>query len=76
MQRYFRVRELTSTPQRKGRYPIARSTLWRWVARGEYPKPVQLSPGLAAWPVEVVEAWEAGLNSRAHNAMTAVASAR
>jgi predicted DNA-binding transcriptional regulator AlpA len=58
MQRFFRVRELASTPEHSGRYPISRATLWRWVKRGEFPSPVRLSRGVTAWPVDIIEAWE------------------
>lgn len=58
MQRFFRVRELASTPKHGGRYPISRATLWRWVKRGEFPSPVRLSGGVTAWPIEIIENWE------------------
>lgn len=41
------------------RYSVARSTPWRWVERGQFPKPVKLSPGCTRWRVSDVEAWEA-----------------
>lgn len=58
MQRFFRARELASTPEHGGRYPISRATLWRWVKRGQFPAPVRLSCGVTAWPVEAIESWE------------------
>lgn len=42
-----------------GRYPVAQSTIWRWVARGEFPRPVRLAGGTTAWPVAAIEQWEA-----------------
>lgn len=41
--------------------PVARSTLWDWVASGLFPEPVRLSPGAVAWRREDVLAW---VNSR------------
>ena len=37
--------------------PISSATLWRWVAKGDFPKPVKLSPRITAWPIEAVQAW-------------------
>ena len=37
--------------------PISRSTLWRWVNEGKFPKPIKLSEGVTVWRVEEVEAW-------------------
>lgn len=34
--------------------PIGRSTFWRWVQQGRWPKPVQLSAGVTAWRVKDV----------------------
>lgn len=53
--RYIRIRELASTPDRPGMLPVAAATIWRWVARGEFPQPVKLGPQTTAWPVEAVE---------------------
>lgn len=40
-----------------GVVPVARATLHRWVAAGDFPRPVRLGPGVAAWRVEDVRAW-------------------
>jgi predicted DNA-binding transcriptional regulator AlpA len=37
--------------------PISRSTLWRWVNEGKFPKPIKLSEGVTVWRVEEVDAW-------------------
>lgn len=39
------------------RTSLSRTTLWRMVRRGEFPKPVQVSPGRVAWPENAVNAW-------------------
>ncbi len=57
--RYIRPRDLASTKKKPGRWPVTTSTLWRWVAAGVLPQPVKLGPQVAAWPVEVIEAYEA-----------------
>ena len=41
------------------RYKVHRTTLWRWVERNQFPKPVKLSPGCTRWKLSDVEAWEA-----------------
>jgi prophage regulatory protein len=58
MPTYLRMRQLATTPGRQGRLPLAPSTLWRWTATGQFPKPVPLSPGVSAWPIDVIEQWE------------------
>ncbi|MEW6647828.1 MAG: AlpA family phage regulatory protein [Pseudomonadota bacterium] len=44
------------------RFSISRSTLWRWVAQGNFPAPFHLSPGCTRWRLSCVEAWEAERN--------------
>ena len=34
--------------------PISRHTLYRNIKDGTFPKPVRISKGIVAWPVEVV----------------------
>jgi prophage regulatory protein len=40
-----------------GILPISSATLWRWVANGQFPKPVKLSSRITAWRVEDVMKW-------------------
>ncbi|MBK7059173.1 MAG: AlpA family phage regulatory protein [Rubrivivax sp.] len=58
-QTFIRIRELASTAARRGRLPVVPATVWRWVKRGEFPKPVRLGPQTTAWRIEDVERWEA-----------------
>ena len=46
------------------RYDVSRCTIWRWVARGQLPPPVKLSPGCARWPHTVLVAFEQGKGGR------------
>ena len=39
------------------RLDIARSTLWKWVADGIFPKPLRLGPRAVRWRVADLEAW-------------------
>ncbi|UUZ55061.1 AlpA family phage regulatory protein [Massilia sp. H-1] len=60
MAKYFsRISDVASSPRRKGRYPVSRATLWRWVAAGTFPKPVKLSPGVTAWDNDDLDAYDA-----------------
>jgi predicted DNA-binding transcriptional regulator AlpA len=36
----------------QGPLPISRSSWWKGVAEGRYPRPVKLGPRISAWPVD------------------------
>ena len=57
--KFIRISELASTAARPGRLPVSGATIWRWVKGGHFPSPVSLGPGTTAWPVDVIEQWEA-----------------
>lgn len=40
-------------------FGIRRETIWAWVRRGDFPKPVKLSPQMTRWRWADVQAWEA-----------------
>ena len=40
------------------RYRVHRTTVWRWVRRGNFPSPDRLSENCSRWSGEKVEAWE------------------
>jgi prophage regulatory protein len=40
------------------RYGVSRVTIWRWVAKGDFPKPVSLSPGCSRWYGPDVNEWD------------------
>jgi prophage regulatory protein len=50
---YLRIKDVVK------RVPVARSTIWLWVADGKFPRPVKLSERVTAWPVASIERWEA-----------------
>ncbi|MBS1179811.1 MAG: hypothetical protein H6R06_4223 [Proteobacteria bacterium] len=58
-QRYLRPSDLGSTKDKPGRWPVTPNTLWRWVQEGILPPPIRLGPQVSAWPLEVIEAYEA-----------------
>lgn len=45
------------------RYGVPPSTLYDWIAKGHFPKPVRLGARAVGWSVEELEAWE---RSRQH----------
>lgn len=49
---YFNDRQIAD------RFGVHRATVWRWVQRGEFPKPVRLTAGITRWLVTDVEAFE------------------
>jgi len=48
-----------SDEQLAKRYGVSRSTIWRWLRKGDFPSPVKLGPGCTRWPLDDVQAWEA-----------------
>jgi predicted DNA-binding transcriptional regulator AlpA len=51
-QRFLRIKQLVV------RWSVHRSTIWRWVKKGELAKPRRLGPNVVAWPLSVIEAFE------------------
>lgn len=49
--RVLRLREVCS------QYGLGRSTVYRMMDRGEFPRPVQLGPNAVGWRVEDLEDW-------------------
>jgi prophage regulatory protein len=37
--------------------PVNSTTLWRWVRKGSFPKPINQDGGKLLWSKESVEAW-------------------
>lgn len=37
--------------------PVSAATLWRWVKRGLFPRPIKLSERVTAWRVEDIQHW-------------------
>lgn len=40
------------------RYGVNRSTIWRWVKHGHFPKPKKISCGSSRWSIIDLEQWE------------------
>jgi prophage regulatory protein len=47
-----------SDKQNAQKYGVHRTTIWRWVKNGDFPKPITLSPGCTRWSEKQIEEWE------------------
>jgi prophage regulatory protein len=47
-----------SDKQLAQKFGVHRTAIWRWVKRGNFPKPVKLSPGCTRWLGDAVRDWE------------------
>lgn len=63
--RYIRMGTLASRPNRPGLLPVCSKTLMRWVEAGQFPAPVQLSPGTKVWDRDQVETFLASKSAGA-----------
>ena len=52
-----RVTRLIRLREVQHRVGLGRSTIYRWMAEGKFPKPVQLGGYAVAWPENEVENW-------------------
>ena len=52
-------RVLTFTEIRHSTGKPSRTTIWRMCRRGEFPKPIRISPGRVGWLKSEVDAWKA-----------------
>ncbi len=41
--------------------PPSRTTIWRWIRAGKFPKPIPFTPSTYLWPEEALESWRAAL---------------
>jgi prophage regulatory protein len=48
---FLRERDITSL------ISVSSSTLYRWIARGEFPAPLALSAGVKVWSTKAVSDW-------------------
>lgn len=42
----------------QARYSLSRSTLYDWINKGKFPKPVKLGPRIVRWKRSDLENWE------------------
>lgn len=58
---------LLRRPEVEARTGLARSTLYDYVARGEFPQPVSIGPRMVAWRESDVSDWILALPSRSRS---------
>ena len=56
-QRFGRLSDVASTKGKRGLVPASPATIWRWVARGQFPKPFKLGKNITVWDLDQVEAF-------------------
>lgn len=56
---FIRMHDLASTKERKGRYPVSKATIYRWIAAGTFPSPVKLSAGTSVFDSDDLDAYDA-----------------
>jgi prophage regulatory protein len=57
---FLRLADLINRDSERNRpplIPVSAATLWRWVKRGLFPRPVKLSERVTAWRAEDVQQW-------------------
>lgn len=59
-----RVTRLIRLKEVQHRVGLGRSTIYRWMAEGKFPKPVQLGGFTVAWPEHEIVEWIAGQMGR------------
>jgi prophage regulatory protein len=47
-----------SDKQLAKKFGVHRTAIWRWVKKGDFPKPIKLSPGCTRWVDESIREWE------------------
>jgi prophage regulatory protein len=52
-----RVTRLIRLPEVQHRVGLGRSTIYRWMSEGKFPRPVQLGGYAVAWSEEEIETW-------------------
>lgn len=52
-----KVPRLIRLPEVKHRVGLGRSTIYRWIAEGRFPKPVQLGSYAVAWAEDELDRW-------------------
>ena len=55
--RVIRLNQLASTPTQDGILPVSPSTIWRWIAQGDFPKGRKLGPKVTVWDEAEIYQW-------------------
>jgi excisionase family DNA binding protein len=60
----LRAHDLLTARQVADRLSVSVRTVWRLVARGDFPKPIRVNCRLVRWKAEEVDRYIAGLTTR------------
>ena len=52
VEQYLKIEDVTALLR------VSKSTLWRWIREGLFPKPIHLGPKAVRWEASVLAAWE------------------
>ncbi len=52
-----KIRRIGAVPDVEAATSLKKSTLYRLVREGKFPRPIQLTPRRVGWDMEAVEAW-------------------
>lgn len=44
---------------------VSKSTLYEWIAKGRFPKPIKLSKTIAVWPAREISDWQQRVGRKA-----------
>ena len=56
----YKGSNLIRIPKVMDKTGVAKSTLWLWVSKGTFPKPIKLSPKITVWIEDEVNEWMMG----------------
>ena len=55
--RVIRLDQLASTKNDRGIVPVSPSTIWRWIAQGNFPRGRKLGPKVTVWDEADIYRW-------------------
>ena len=61
-----KFKRVSAKPASRGLVGVGKTTIWRWVQEGFFPKPIKLSDHVTAWRLSDVQNW---LDERARESL-------
>ena len=61
--RIIRIANIATTPTKPGILPVSPATIWRWVAKGKFPKPFKIG-SITAWHADEIDTFVAQCSGR------------
>jgi predicted DNA-binding transcriptional regulator AlpA len=59
----IRIANIATTPTKPGILPVSPATIWRWVAKGTFPKPFKIG-SITAWHADEIDTFVAQCSGR------------